>query len=316
MVRLIITMVVAGILGGAIAYLGNQLGRYIGRKKLSIFKLRPRHTSILITTITGVLIAAGTLLFAYLSSWEVRTLFEGLSNYERMVQAKTLDIINRENINGTVYEDRDPILTAIVDGGAGKDIVTEQLKSLVGLANKASLEKSEGIAQALGTKFTPPPDGKLVGYVPEELNSLADFVSRNKRKYIVMVVALQYAFLGEKFAVGFYPIEYVPKVFVQDEEITRGTIDGTKGKSEIYIDLIKLCVEAKGVALKKGMLQNQKTGKVFETDMKTLLDASEKIGKMKQIVSVVIRSKKAVDNRGPLDVTLDIEPAGEEKSSL
>ncbi|MCC2668673.1 MAG: hypothetical protein K0Q72_1144 [Armatimonadetes bacterium] len=45
---------------GYIAYLGDLLGRRLGKKRLSVFGLRPKHTAILLTVITGVLIAAVT----------------------------------------------------------------------------------------------------------------------------------------------------------------------------------------------------------------------------------------------------------------
>ncbi|MFW5856117.1 MAG: DUF3084 domain-containing protein [Halanaerobiaceae bacterium] len=54
-ITLIILVIV---LSGLIAYLGDQIGMRVGKKRLSIFGLRPRYTSIIITIITGVLIAS------------------------------------------------------------------------------------------------------------------------------------------------------------------------------------------------------------------------------------------------------------------
>lgn len=48
--------------GGLTAYIGDRLGTYIGKKRKSIAGLRPRHTAMLGTVVTGGLIAAGTLL--------------------------------------------------------------------------------------------------------------------------------------------------------------------------------------------------------------------------------------------------------------
>jgi uncharacterized protein (DUF3084 family) len=52
---------------GFIAYIGDLLGRRLGKKRLSVFGLRPKHTAILLTIVTGVVIAAvslGTALLA------------------------------------------------------------------------------------------------------------------------------------------------------------------------------------------------------------------------------------------------------------
>ncbi|MFW6021972.1 MAG: DUF3084 domain-containing protein [Halanaerobiaceae bacterium] len=56
----LLIMVVIGI-SGLIAYVGDQIGMKVGKKRISIFGLRPRHTSILITIMTGILIAALTI---------------------------------------------------------------------------------------------------------------------------------------------------------------------------------------------------------------------------------------------------------------
>ena len=48
-------------LGALIAVLGDRLGSKVGKARLTILNLRPRQTAILITVITGILIAASTL---------------------------------------------------------------------------------------------------------------------------------------------------------------------------------------------------------------------------------------------------------------
>src|SRR5438093_13050177 len=42
---------------GFIAYTGDLLGRRLGKRRLSIFGLRPRYTAVLCTVITGMVIA-------------------------------------------------------------------------------------------------------------------------------------------------------------------------------------------------------------------------------------------------------------------
>jgi len=53
-----ILFVIALILvSGFVAYFGDVLGRRMGKKRLTLFNLRPRHTAIVVTTITGMLIS-------------------------------------------------------------------------------------------------------------------------------------------------------------------------------------------------------------------------------------------------------------------
>ena len=55
-------------MGGALAYVGDQLGIYWGKKRISIFGLRPKQTAVFISVVTGLLITLLTLMVAsYLS---------------------------------------------------------------------------------------------------------------------------------------------------------------------------------------------------------------------------------------------------------
>ncbi|MBE9003724.1 DUF3084 domain-containing protein [Fortiea sp. LEGE XX443] len=49
------------ILGGVIATVGDRIGTRVGKARLSLFKLRPKNTAVLITIFTGGLISASTL---------------------------------------------------------------------------------------------------------------------------------------------------------------------------------------------------------------------------------------------------------------
>jgi uncharacterized protein (DUF3084 family) len=77
-ILLIGTLVVAS---GVIAYVGDIVGRRMGRKRLSLFGLRPRHTAIAISVVAGMLITMFTLAVAMLASQDVR---QGLLNVVEM----------------------------------------------------------------------------------------------------------------------------------------------------------------------------------------------------------------------------------------
>lgn len=65
------------ILGGVIATIGDRLGSRIGKARLSLFKLRPKDTAVVMTIITGTLISASTLGLLLAVSSQLRTgLFE------------------------------------------------------------------------------------------------------------------------------------------------------------------------------------------------------------------------------------------------
>ena len=79
-VLLILVLIVTG---GAIAFIGDRLGSKVGKKRLSLFGLRPRHTSIIVTIVTGILITTTTLGVMTLVSKDVRTALFGMEKLNR-----------------------------------------------------------------------------------------------------------------------------------------------------------------------------------------------------------------------------------------
>ena len=91
-VALIVALAIAG---GAIAYAGDRIGMKVGRKRLSIFGLRPKYTSMIITVITGAVIAGCSILLLSLASenvrkalFQIREIQEALSTTQSDLEAK------------------------------------------------------------------------------------------------------------------------------------------------------------------------------------------------------------------------------------
>ena len=82
----VLLILVLIITGGAIAFIGDRLGSKVGKKKLSLFGLRPRHTSIIVTIVTGILITTTTLGVMTAVSKDVRTALFGMEKLNRTMQ--------------------------------------------------------------------------------------------------------------------------------------------------------------------------------------------------------------------------------------
>jgi uncharacterized protein (DUF3084 family) len=73
---------------GIVALVGDYIGRTIGRKRLSILRLRPRYTAIVFTCLTGTLIAFSTILVLLAVSKDVRTALFGLKELQSSLTQK------------------------------------------------------------------------------------------------------------------------------------------------------------------------------------------------------------------------------------
>jgi uncharacterized protein (DUF3084 family) len=66
------------IISGLIAFVGDWVGLKIGKKRVTVFGLRPHFTAIVITIISGILIAIITVTILAISSNDVRTALFGM----------------------------------------------------------------------------------------------------------------------------------------------------------------------------------------------------------------------------------------------
>ncbi|AZR73940.1 hypothetical protein BBF96_11380 [Anoxybacter fermentans] len=79
------------VVSGLIAYLGDQIGMKVGKKRLSIFGIRPKYTSMIITILTGILIAIISITLLMLASSGVRM---AVFNMQELVEE--LNYLNRQ----------------------------------------------------------------------------------------------------------------------------------------------------------------------------------------------------------------------------
>ena len=120
----VLLIVVLIITGGAIAFIGDRLGTKIGKKRLSIFGLRPRHTSIVITIFTGICIT--TLRFGVMAaaSENVRTALFGMERLNRTMQETQTNLADTQSALQDAQAERDRTDDALSQSKAD----VEQLK--------------------------------------------------------------------------------------------------------------------------------------------------------------------------------------------
>ena len=84
------------ITGGVIAFIGDRIGTRVGKRRMTLWGLRPRYTSIIITILTGILIAGSTMGVITSISFDARTALFGMEEVKRQTRALQ-DEINVSN---------------------------------------------------------------------------------------------------------------------------------------------------------------------------------------------------------------------------
>jgi hypothetical protein len=80
------------LVAGGVAYVGDRVGHQVGRKRLTLFGIRPRYTSTIVAVGTGMLIALVVTLAAIFASENVKTAFFKLSQINQQIS----DLQSRE----------------------------------------------------------------------------------------------------------------------------------------------------------------------------------------------------------------------------
>lgn len=126
------------IIGGVIAFLGDKIGMKVGRKRLTLFGLRPKYTGIIITIFTGIFIAVSSIAALTVVSNDVRTaLFRMKSIQEELIGSqkeleKTVGLMGvMEKSLGAMVVERDQAEQELIDAQLSLKQVTSQYNILV-----------------------------------------------------------------------------------------------------------------------------------------------------------------------------------------
>lgn len=164
------------VVGGIIAFIGDRIGMKVGRKRLSIFGLRPKHTSMLITVITGIVVAATSVLVMSIVSQDVRTaLFrmheikatlastqDQLSTAFSQLTTKEEELVKGEARVRELQGEIDSLTSQI--GGLSAELAKVQEERAKAREDKEKLEEE---SKALET---------LIGDLTKEANELYEFI--------------------------------------------------------------------------------------------------------------------------------------------
>ena len=136
----VVLILVLIITGGAIAFIGDRIGSKVGKKKMTILGLRPKHTSILVTIVTGILITTTTLGVMTIMSKNVRTALFGMEKLNQNMQQARNDLAEASAQLAMAKAEQDKIKSEL---GATK-------QELVGLQQqKEQLEERSNELQSL-----------------------------------------------------------------------------------------------------------------------------------------------------------------------
>ncbi len=225
------------VLSGAIALVGNAVGRNIGRRRLSLLGLRPRYTAQVITVATGMLITVTTVLVVLAISDDARVALLHLNEVRsetRSLEAeikKQQDRLKQLALGDIVYLTNQEVARDVVDSRQPTAVVRRQVTALVQRATELARDGGVGTDSNGNTLVLTPPNLTW--------DAVADLVDQRDADTVVRLVASQNTLRGEPLPV-FVQFFDNRLVFRAHAVILSARVDGRASREQIGLDLFRL----------------------------------------------------------------------------
>lgn len=242
------------VVAGVIAYIGNDLGKKIGKKKRSIFGLRPKHTSNLITALVGSLIATVTLTLVLIFSQEARYLLGGIDRlrgqmkYLREEVDKLQDIIYHSRV---VWGTGQPIAQGPLQPGVPSPEQKARILRQLQAANVITVRRNNDIAREKREEQLSP-DTQLLEWSDADLDRIAEQMVTEDKVVGIRVLAARNCLYKDKVPIS---LELLPVSIVFHANEVVASHDVKKDNPELLREWLEFVAEVKESALRKGMYE-------------------------------------------------------------
>jgi uncharacterized protein (DUF3084 family) len=232
------------LVSGLVAFVGNLVGRSIGRRRLAIFGLRPRHTAQLVTVITGMLITVVTLAVVLLVSNDARQALFHLQEVRRQVAEQEAKL-KALQVRDVLYLHDQEVLRTVIDGREPPPVVRNRVQAFFDLAVQAARQR--GVA--------PGPDGTAVRMSPPGLTmeDVAQDIIERHEPMVVRTIATENTVRGEPLqatVIGFPNV----LVFKAGETIAARRFDGKGSRQQVEAGLLELTAQVGALAKQRGVI--------------------------------------------------------------
>ena len=306
-IRVALIFLLVAILAGGIAMLGNQLGRKIGRRKMTVFGLRPRYTSVFITTVTGSVIACATLALAMLFSNDIRDAVLGTSARLEELNRREKQLIERVNQlaeevrRGTIIWNYDEKITlTTIRPNSTEDEVRESLQQMIVQANYLSITKNNRVALYQNEpQFEP--NTLLVSYEPQDFANWISTYTMQPQPMGVWLEVKENCMFKDRVpvTVSSFPVR---TLYTQGETVFSMEVRPDTLLNDWYDFLDKM----KDAALKRGMIElNGSLGGGLTGEL--LTEISRKVSDASGRVRLKAVANRELYQSSNLDVSIKVE---------
>jgi len=298
----IVLIPVLVLISGAIALIGNRIGRGIGRRRLSLFGLRPRYTAQIVTIASGILITATTLVVVLLVSQEARVALFRLN--EVLAETKRLeaeikqqqDRLKQLALGTIIYLNDHEVLRDVVDGRLPLPAIQNRVRAMVERATDLAADNGAG---ADG-------NGNVIVLTPPNVTwaRIVELIDVRDADTVVRLVSSQNTLRGEPLRV-YVQLFDNRLVYSNGTVLAQAQLDGRKNRDELGLALLRLADQVGRLARGKVLsppftiISAPPTIGVDVDDQRAAITALQRRGRLATVIVFAARDTYTI---GPLVV--------------
>ena len=290
---------IMAVTGGAIAFIGDKLGTKIGKKRLSIFGLRPRHTSMIITVITGILITSFTMGIMTITSENVRTALFGMEKLNEAMETtkSALADVSAELLQAhNEYDQADKDLQKSKEEISALKSEQEELKEGNAKLEEKNSELSSQNEKLSGVNTRLETDNKKLGEFNLTLTADNKKLSEDNSRLEERAKTLRD---------GLVAMREGDIVFRAGELLATGIIKGNRSAEEVTEDINSLAESATANITERFGQDTDSSVWIYQPELQ---NAIEKISSSKQDVVLRIAAAGNLVRGEPIRTSLEIYP--------
>ena len=290
---------IMAVTGGAIAFIGDKLGTKIGKKRLSIFGLRPRHTSMIITVITGILITSFTMGIMTITSENVRTALFGMEKLNEAMETtkSALADVSAELLQArNEYDQADKDLQKSKEEISALKSEQEELKEGNAKLEEKNSELSSQNEKLSGVNTKLETDNKKLGEFNLTLTADNKKLSEDNSRLEERAKTLRD---------GLVAMREGDIVFRAGELLATGIIKGNRSAEEVTEDINSLAESATANITERFGQDTDSSVWIYQPELQ---NAIEKISSSKQDVVLRIAAAGNLVRGEPIRTSLEIYP--------
>lgn len=338
--QLILSLVV---IGGLVAYLGDIVGTRIGKRRISLFGLRPRHTSSVITVITGILIVAGTFVVLAATSETVHTALFSMKFIQRQISSLTEQLQESRQELEELEAERDSLRSQVDDLTVRRRSLEEEVANLkkeadelrrgleqmreerilafagellgqVSVGPNASAEEVQEALNALvrqvavmaSLRVGTRPEDITVTIPEDQWKKTTEQLVGAPKKYVIRMIAESNLVRGDPVH-GILELHESHLVYQKGQELISHTFTEPLSRERAEGELLSLLQEVNNRSVADGILRDPLRGTVGNISASDFFDAVDELVDKDPPFLVTIEASDDIYTEGPVRVKIKVE---------